>query len=132
MSVQSSTKGRGAAHRHAAKQCRTDGIYVAKKELDAILDAEKAAAEAIDNAKAKAREMMIASEKEAERLLQEALESAHSEARALAKRSADAVSDLEKVTLEEAHKEIARLTEVANARFDEAVGVVVSRIKKAV
>ena len=56
---------------------------MAKKELDAILEAEKAAAEAIENAKAKAKEMLTASEKEAERILRDALDSAQSEAKAL-------------------------------------------------
>lgn len=105
---------------------------MARKELDAILEAEKAAAEAVDSAKARAKELVAASEKEAERLVAEALESARAEAVALSTRSREAVQDLDKATFEQARKEIARVREIAGAKFDEAVGIVVSRVKKAV
>lgn len=105
---------------------------MAKKELDAILEAEKAAAEAIENAKAKAKEMLTASEKEAERILRDALDSAQSEAKALSLEASETVSGLEAEILKEAQEEVFRLTDIANKRFDEAVNVIVSRVKKAV
>jgi len=104
---------------------------MAKKELDAILEAEKMAAEALESARAKAREILAAADKEAERLLQEAVEDAQSKARRLIERATASSDALEKGYLEEAEKEIASLREAYASRLQDAVETIVSRVKKA-
>jgi V/A-type H+-transporting ATPase subunit G/H len=105
---------------------------MATKELDSILEAERAAAEAIDSAKAKAKEVLARADKEAERLLQETIEDAQSKAKSLLDCAAKSVAELERTYLEEAQREISSLREAAGAKMDAAAMIIVSKVKKAV
>lgn len=105
---------------------------MAKKELDSILEAERAAAEAIDSARAKAKEILARADREAEQLLQEAIEDAQSKAKSLLEGASRSAAELEKTYLDEAQTEIASLRESAGAKLDAAAMIIVSRAKKAV
>lgn len=122
---------RGAPARSTTRWDRYRGICMAKKELDAILEAERKAAEVVESAKARAKEILAAADKEAERLLQEAIEDAQSKAKSLLDNASASSDALEKAYLEEAEKEIASLREAAGSRLQDAVQTIVSKVKKA-
>jgi len=105
---------------------------VAKKELDLILETERAADAEIENARVKARKMLDDAAKTAEQISVDSARQA--EARAAetvetARRSADlAYED----AMNEAMSEIDNIKSLSSKNFDKAVQLVVDRIMKAV
>ena len=105
---------------------------MARKEMDAILSAEKSAAEGLEDAKIRAKETVAAAEKQAAAVVEEAVRGAQEEAQAIATKVAQESAALEERVTVQARTEIERIQKSADSRRGEAVDAVVKRVLKAI
>ena len=116
-----------SGRRDAAALCGED---LAKQELDAILAAEREAAEAIEAARIQARELLAQADAKAAEILKVAREEAHRQADEIKRRASEVAKSVEREAEVQAASEIERIKNLAGPRMDEAVKAVIQRIKE--
>ncbi|MBP8613958.1 MAG: hypothetical protein KBI40_03785 [Firmicutes bacterium] len=105
---------------------------MARKELDLILEAEKKAEDEIEQARQTAQRILEDAATKSDQMIGSITKEAENKAReiiAKAKRNADLIADS---SAKNAEAEIEKMKNEAMSRFEEAVGLVVERVKKAV
>ena len=108
-----------------ARDCRiaTARDFVAKKELDLILDAEQKAEAEIAEARAQARQILDEASRKAELIPAEAARKAQAKASEIVERKKDA-EKAHQAAMEEVKAEIENIKSVSSKNFDTAVRVV--------
>jgi len=106
------------------------GEDLAKQELDAILAAEQEAAAAVEAARARARDILALAEEKSAGTVRAAREEAQNQAEDIKRRALEAARSVEKQAAVQAASEIERIRKLAESHMDEAVKVVVQRIKE--
>lgn len=105
---------------------------MARKELDAILNAEKRAQEEIERSRQTAKEILSRAESDAERLKAEALERARAEAQEIIGNARKEAVAIEEEARRKADAEIEALNRSALPKIEDAIALVIDRMKKVV
>lgn len=108
------------------------GNDVARKEMDEILSAERAAGDRLEGARAKAKEIVATAEKDAASSVDASVRAARDEAQAIARRVSLQNATLEDRVTAQAEAEIERIRASAEERRAEAVKAVVERVVKTI
>jgi len=106
--------------------------FVAKKELDLILETEEKAEREIEEARQKAREILAEASKKADQIIADATKAAENKAYEIiekAKRQADVILES---SVKEARTQIGKMKPDTMDGFKDAVLFVAERVKKAV
>jgi F-type H+-transporting ATPase subunit b len=117
-----------------ARDCRiaTARDFVAKKELDLILDAEQKAEAEIAEARAQARQILDEASRKAELIPAEAARKAQAKASEIVEAAKKDAEKAHQAAMEEVKAEIENIKSVSSKNFDTAVKLVVDRIMNAV
>lgn len=105
---------------------------MARKEMDAILAAEEAARARIEGARERASAIVAAAEKEAARALEDALAESRNEAKAILERASRESARTEEQALAEGRSEADRIKAMLPGKLDEAVKVILDRVKQSI
>ena len=107
-------------------------LFVAKKELDLILETEKKAETEIEEARSKARELLDKADKKAEEISTESAKKAEARAAEMVEKATKNADLALESAVKEAQEAIDRVKASASQEFEGAVQLVIERIKKAV
>jgi vacuolar-type H+-ATPase subunit H len=106
-------------------------IWVAQKELDAILTAEAKAVQIVEEVNSKAREIADQAREEADRIQSECAAQAAQKAAEIIEQAKKKAAELETTADEKGRTDGELLRQFASDKLDKAVELVIERIKKA-